>query len=86
MTATKQAPIGSGFHAKSTAKEVLEGIDLSGKNVVLTGGYSGIGIEAVRAMATAGANVTVPARRADVASKALGSVAGDVEVAADGFG
>ena len=81
MTATKQAPIGSGFHAKSTAKEVLEGIDLSGKNVVLTGGYSGIGIEAARALASAGAKVTVPARRPDAAADALGAVDGDIEVA-----
>ena len=81
MTATPQVPIGSGFHAKSTAKEVLDGIDLSGKNVVLTGGYSGIGIEAVRALAGAGAKVTVPARRQEAAADALGSVDGDVEIA-----
>lgn len=81
MAKENQVPVGSGFHAKSTASEVLEGIDLSGKNVVLTGGYSGIGIEAVRAMAAAGARVTVPARRLEAASEALGDVAGEIEVA-----
>jgi len=55
MSADQQKPIGSGFHAKSTAKEVLEGIDLSGKNAIVTGGYSGIGLETVRALAEAGA-------------------------------
>ncbi len=81
MTAQMQKPIGSGFHAKSTASEVLAGKDLSGKNAVVTGGYSGIGIEAVRALAAAGAKVTVPARRINVAEEALGGVAGDIEIA-----
>lgn len=81
MAAENQIPIESGFHMKSSASDVLEGIDLTGKNVVLTGGYSGIGIEAVRALAAAGAKVTVPARRAEVAADALGDVAGDIEIA-----
>jgi len=76
-----QVPVGSGFHAKSTAREVLQGIDLSGKNVVLTGGYSGIGIEAARALAEAGAHVTVPARRPDVAAEALSEVSSNISVA-----
>lgn len=82
MAAEDQAPIGSGFHAKSTAAEVIAGIDLSGKNAVVTGGYSGIGLETVRALASAGARVTVPARRLDTAEAALAGVAGDIEIAA----
>ncbi|MFD0773698.1 oxidoreductase, partial [Streptomonospora algeriensis] len=58
-----QRPIGSGFSARSTAKEVLEGIDLSGRLAVVTGGYSGLGLETTRALAEAGAHVVVPARR-----------------------
>lgn len=81
MNAHRQKPIGSGFHAKSTAREVLEGLDLSGKNAIVTGGYSGIGLETVRALAGAGAKVTVPARRVEVAEKALGEVDGDIEIA-----
>ena len=81
MAKENQVPVGSGFHAKSTASEVLSGIDLTGKNIVLTGGYSGIGIEAVRALAAAGASVTVPARRPDVAAEALGNISGDISVA-----
>lgn len=81
MSADQQKPIGSGFHAKSTANEVLEGVDLSGKNAVVTGGYSGIGLETVRALAKAGAKVTVPARRVDAAEAALGEIAGDIEIA-----
>ena len=80
MTADQQAPFGSGFGYRSTAADVLEGIDLKGKNVIITGGYSGIGIEAVKALVAAGASVTVPARRPDKAREELASVPG-VEVA-----
>src|SRR5215469_8082558 len=48
VTPTPQSPIGSGFGADSTAAEVIAGRDLMGKTVVVTGGYSGIGIETVR--------------------------------------
>lgn len=57
-----QAPIGSGFGAASTAAEVIAGRDLTGKTAVVTGGYSGIGLETVRAFRSAGAQVVVPAR------------------------
>jgi NAD(P)-dependent dehydrogenase (short-subunit alcohol dehydrogenase family) len=53
---------------------VLAGIDLSGKLAVVTGGYSGIGIEDVRAFSAAGAAVVVPARRPDQARAALSGV------------
>ncbi|MEM7766111.1 MAG: oxidoreductase [Pseudomonadota bacterium] len=82
MAAADQVPIGSGFHAKSTAAEVIAAHDLSGKRAVVTGGYSGIGIETVRALAGAGAKVTVPARRPDAAREALRGVTGDIKVAA----
>lgn len=59
---TPQAPIGSGFGAASTAAEVITGRDLRGKTAVVTGGYSGIGVETVRAFRSAGAKVVVPAR------------------------
>ena len=61
--ATPQEKIGSGFGYRSTATEVLEGIDLSGTLAVVTGGYSGLGLETVRALTGAGASVIVPARR-----------------------
>src|SRR5215472_2727342 len=59
---TPQAPIGSGFGAASTAAQVIAGRDLTGKTAVVTGGYSGIGVETVRAFRSAGAKVVVPAR------------------------
>ncbi|MEL7481321.1 MAG: SDR family NAD(P)-dependent oxidoreductase, partial [Pseudomonadota bacterium] len=81
MAAADQKPIGSGFHAKSSAADVIEGIDLTGKNAIVTGGYSGIGLETVRALASVGAKVTVPARRTEAAESALGDVSGDIEIA-----
>jgi NAD(P)-dependent dehydrogenase (short-subunit alcohol dehydrogenase family) len=82
MAAQDQQPIGSGFGGKTTASEVLAGIDLTGRNAIVTGGYSGIGLETVRALAAAGARVTVPARRVEVAEDTLADVAGDIEIAA----
>ncbi|MEU0781026.1 SDR family NAD(P)-dependent oxidoreductase [Streptomyces sp. NPDC006173] len=73
---TAQHKIGSGFGAKSTAEEVLEGIDLSGKLAIVTGGYSGIGLETTRALARAGAHVVVPARRPEAAREALEGIDG----------
>ncbi len=72
MTAAeRQRPIGSGFGAKSTAAEVLAGVDLAGREAIVTGGYSGIGLETVRALLAAGARVTVPARSVERARAAL---------------
>ncbi|MFB9477149.1 SDR family NAD(P)-dependent oxidoreductase [Nonomuraea salmonea] len=66
-----QHPIGSGFTAASTAGDVLKGIDLSGKNVIVTGGHNGIGLETTRALSKAGASVLVGARSPERAAPAL---------------
>jgi NAD(P)-dependent dehydrogenase (short-subunit alcohol dehydrogenase family) len=76
---TAQHTIGSGFGARSTASEVLGGARLTGKVAVVTGGYSGLGLETTRALAAAGAHVVVPARRPDVAKEALAGF-GNAEV------
>ncbi|MET8028196.1 SDR family NAD(P)-dependent oxidoreductase [Streptomyces avermitilis] len=76
---TAQHKIGSGFGATSTAIDVLHGIDLSGKLAIVTGGYSGLGLETTRALTGAGARVVVPARRPDVAREAVAGLDG-VEV------
>lgn len=60
---TPQHPIASGFGHGSTAAEVIAGLDLAGKTAIVTGGYSGLGLETVKALASAGVHVTVPARR-----------------------
>ncbi|GJL95461.1 MAG: oxidoreductase [Hyphococcus sp.] len=71
MTTSDQTPIGSGFGAKSSASEVMAGIDLSGKTAIVTGGYSGIGLETTKALVAAGADVTVPVRNKEKADKNL---------------
>jgi NAD(P)-dependent dehydrogenase (short-subunit alcohol dehydrogenase family) len=71
---TPQHKIGSGFGAQSTAAEVVDGIDLSGKLAAVTGGYSGVGIETTRALVDAGATVVVPARRPDYAREQLAGI------------
>ncbi|WP_377268034.1 SDR family NAD(P)-dependent oxidoreductase [Peterkaempfera sp. SMS 1(5)a] len=76
---TPQHRIGSGFDARSTADDVLHGIDLTGRLAVVTGGYSGLGLETTRALVRAGARVVVPARRPASAKEAVGSLDG-VEV------
>src|SRR5918997_631442 len=82
MITTLQRPIGSGFGPASTAADVLRAIDLSGKIAIVTGGYSGIGLETTRALAAAGAHVVVPARRPALAAAALPGVeVGELDLA-----
>jgi NAD(P)-dependent dehydrogenase (short-subunit alcohol dehydrogenase family) len=51
------------FDFSSTADDVIDGIDLSGHRAIVTGGSSGIGVETARALASAGAEVTLAVRR-----------------------
>jgi NAD(P)-dependent dehydrogenase (short-subunit alcohol dehydrogenase family) len=76
---TAQHKIGSRFGARSTADEVVQGLDLSGRLAVVTGGYSGLGLETTRTLARAGAHVVVPARRVASAEAAFRDLPG-VEV------
>lgn len=71
----RQQPLSSEFGYRSTAAEVIAGTDLAGKTAIVTGGYSGLGLETVRALADAGVRVVVPARRVDAAQQALDGIA-----------
>jgi NAD(P)-dependent dehydrogenase (short-subunit alcohol dehydrogenase family) len=70
-----QAPIASDFNRSSAAAEVIRGHDLHGQTVIVTGGSSGIGLETTRALASAGAQVLVPARDVGKARAAVGTLA-----------
>lgn len=62
------------FGAQSTADEVLDGIDLTGKRIVVTGVSAGLGIETARALAARGAMVVGCARDLDKARVATAPV------------
>lgn len=75
------------FDFASTAAEVIAGVELSGKRVIVTGASSGIGVETARALADAGAAVTLAVRNTQagerVAARIRGSTGNDaVTVAA----
>src|SRR3954454_5998770 len=72
--ATPQHRINSGFGYRSTAAEVLEGLDLTGRLAIVTGGYSGLGLETTRALAGAGADVVVPPRPPPHAREVLAGI------------
>ncbi|MFF3468273.1 SDR family NAD(P)-dependent oxidoreductase [Streptomyces sp. NPDC001984] len=69
----------SSFNATSTAAEVVDGIDLHGKQMIVTGGSSGLGIETARALATAGAAVVIAVRNPETGR----SVADDINASLD---
>ncbi len=81
MAISDQIPTQSGFHAKSTAAEVMADIDMTGKTAIVTGGYSGIGLETVRALADKGASVIVPVRSETKARENLSDLRGDIKLA-----
>src|SRR5215467_3153348 len=60
----KDALAAGNFGARSTAREVIKGHDLTGREAIVTGGASGIGVETVRALALAGARVVIATRDA----------------------
>ena len=78
MSINDQVPVASQFHAKSTAAEVLRDVALDGKTAIVTGGYSGLGLETVRALAAKGVSVVVPVRSTQKAKEALSDIDGSV--------
>jgi NAD(P)-dependent dehydrogenase (short-subunit alcohol dehydrogenase family) len=62
------------FTARSSASEVIAGVDLTGRRAVVTGGSSGIGLETVRALASAGAEVTLAVRDTGAGERAAADI------------
>jgi NAD(P)-dependent dehydrogenase (short-subunit alcohol dehydrogenase family) len=67
----QQLSVGSGFGPETTAQEVITGFDLHGALAIVTGGYSGLGLEITKALSHAGASVIVPTRNPDKAALTL---------------
>ncbi len=68
------------FGPTTTADEVLEGVDLSGKRVLVTGVSAGIGIETARVLAAHGATVVGAVRNLKKARAATAGVTGNLEL------
>ena len=66
------------FNGESTTHDVLEGIRLDGQHAVVTGATGGLGIETARALASAGASVTITGRSADKIETALQTLRSEV--------
>lgn len=64
------------FGADSTAEQVTAGIDLSGRNVLITGANSGLGYESMRVLAMRGAHVIATARTLEKAQAACATIEG----------
>ncbi|KAJ3015925.1 hypothetical protein HKX48_004305 [Thoreauomyces humboldtii] len=72
----QQVPLKTPFTAASTAADVLANVDLTGRQVIVTGGHGRLGSEVTRALVSAGATVTVAARSPEKASQALAGIPG----------
>jgi NAD(P)-dependent dehydrogenase (short-subunit alcohol dehydrogenase family) len=66
--------ITTAFNAQSTAADVIAGIDLTDRRAIVTGGASGIGIETARALAGAGAEVTLAVRNTEAGERAAADI------------
>ncbi|MFC8076622.1 SDR family NAD(P)-dependent oxidoreductase [Streptomyces sp. NPDC057307] len=76
MTTDSTGRITTPFDAESTAAEVVAGVDLTGRRAVVTGGSSGIGVETARALAGAGAEVTLAVRDIDAGGRTAQDITG----------
>jgi NAD(P)-dependent dehydrogenase (short-subunit alcohol dehydrogenase family) len=68
--------------ANSTTDDVLRGVDLSGKRVLVTGASGGLGRETARALAAAGATIVLAARNVEKTNAAVQSIREDLPAAA----
>ncbi|MBK0039402.1 MULTISPECIES: SDR family NAD(P)-dependent oxidoreductase [unclassified Enterococcus] len=66
--------IATSFNSETTADEILEGINLKGKRIVITGGASGIGLETARSLAKQGAEITLAVRNIESGKQAIGDI------------
>ena len=80
MISGNQRPINSGFNAKSETKDIINNIDLNNKVAIVTGGYSGIGLETTKALVAAGADVIIPAKRSKIANQNLNGIVSEDNV------
>jgi NAD(P)-dependent dehydrogenase (short-subunit alcohol dehydrogenase family) len=68
----------SAYGPTTTAAEIVNGLDLHGRRVIVTGASSGIGIETARALASAGAEVTLAVRNVEAGTKVADGIGADL--------
>ena len=68
------------FGATSTTDDVLSGVDLHGKRILITGVSAGLGVETARALAAHGASVIGAARDKEKAGRALAEARRDADL------
>ncbi|MEU8262844.1 SDR family NAD(P)-dependent oxidoreductase [Micromonospora sp. NPDC048999] len=71
---TSSTPVRTPFSRETTALEVVRDLDLTGRRAVVTGGASGIGVETARALAAAGADITLAVRNLDAGHRAAAEI------------
>src|SRR4051812_9880154 len=81
MTVTVSAPITTPFGEFSTADEVAEGLDLTGRRAVVTGASSGIGVETARTLAGRVAEVTLAVRDTAAGERVAAAIRTDAPAA-----
>ncbi|MET7805285.1 SDR family NAD(P)-dependent oxidoreductase [Micromonospora chersina] len=73
---TTSTPVNTPYSRETTALEVVRDLDLTGRRAVVTGGASGIGVETARALAAAGADVTLAVRNPEAGQRAAAEITG----------
>ena len=86
MAIADQVPTESGFRARTEGSDIIADSDLAGKIAIVTGGYSGIGLETVRALVGKGVRVIVPVRDRRKAEAALAGVSASTGAGNTGAG
>jgi NAD(P)-dependent dehydrogenase (short-subunit alcohol dehydrogenase family) len=71
---TTTSPITTPFGFHSTAADIVAGIDLRGGRAIVTGASSGIGIETARALASAGADLTLAVRNSEAGARTAADI------------
>src|SRR5580704_14308596 len=77
MAGVSKATSATAFGATSTTEDVLSGVNLHGKRILVTGVSAGLGVETARSLAAHGAQVVGAARDLDKAEAATAQVRKD---------
>ncbi|QFU75765.1 SDR family NAD(P)-dependent oxidoreductase [Halioglobus maricola] len=66
-----QEAVETAFDRNTTAEEIASQCDLTGKNIIITGANSGLGLESARVLGAAGASITLAVRNIEAGAQAV---------------